>query len=50
MIGLDIRFDTAMRNEADLVFLQLKDEFSKEEVQIHKTMEWSIARQELEDD
>lgn len=40
VIGLDIRFDTAMRKEADLVFLQLKDEFSKEEVQIHKTMEW----------
>lgn len=40
VLGIDIRFNTEGRKQADLLFVRLGDEFSEEETQIHRIVEW----------
>jgi hypothetical protein len=40
VLGIDIRFNTGGLRQANLMFVRLKDEMSKEVIQIHKSVEW----------
>jgi hypothetical protein len=40
LLGIDIRFNTEGLKQARLIFVRLKDDTSKEVIQIHRSVEW----------